>query len=75
MIGMPNCAPNWPGIGDGERAAVDFLRLQLLGARAFGDVGDRAAQAEQVLLVGVLDDRYDQAALERHGDAEVQSFL
>ena len=75
MIGMPNCAPNWPGIGDRERAAVHFVRLELLAARALGDVGDRAAQAEQVLLVGVPDDRHDQPALERHGDPEVDVLL
>ena len=54
---------------------MHFFRLQLLGARALGDVGDRAAQAEQVLLVGVLDDRHDQPAVERDGDAEVDVLL
>ena len=63
------------GVGDGERAAVHFFRLELLRARPLGDVGDRAAQPEQVLLVGVLDDRHDQAALERDGDPEVDVLL
>src|SRR6266545_2919170 len=31
-------------IGDGERAAVHFLGMELLGARPIGDVGDGARQ-------------------------------
>ena len=71
----PELRAELPGVGDGERAAVHFFGLELLRARAIGDVGDRAAQAEQVLLVGVLDDRHDQAALERDRDAEVDVLL
>ena len=62
-------------VRDGERPAVHLLGLELLRARALGDVGDGAAQAEQVLLVGVLDHRDDQPALERHRDAEVHVLL
>ena len=40
-------------VGDREGAAVHFLGLELLGARARREVGDAAAQAEQVALVGV----------------------
>ena len=57
----PELRAELSGVGDRERAAVHFLGLELLGARAIGDVGDRAAQTEHVLLVGVLDDRDDQA--------------
>ena len=63
------------GVGDGERAALHLVGLELLGARARGQVGDRAAQAEHVLLVGVLDHRHDQALIERHGDADVDVLL
>ena len=54
---------------------MHFFRLELLRPGALGDVGNRAAQAEQVLLVGVLDDRDDEAALERDRDAEVDVLL
>ena len=48
---------------------------QLLGARAGGQVVDRAAQAEQVLLVGVADHRHDQAVLERDRNPEIDVLL
>ena len=43
-------------------------------ARA-GEIVDRAAEPEQVLLVGVANHRDDQAILERDGDPEVDVFL
>ena len=49
--------------------------LSCLLARAGGEIGDRAAQAEQILLVGVLDDRDDQAPVERDGDADVHVLV
>ena len=74
MIGMPNSAPKTPGIRDRERAAGHFVGLELL-ARARGrQIGDGAAEAEQVLLVRVLDDRDDQAPVERDRDAELTSL-
>src|SRR3712207_8059223 len=37
-----------PRVGNRERAAMDFVRIQLLAPSAIGDVRDRAGQAEQV---------------------------
>ena len=39
------------------------------------EVVDRAAQAEEILLVGVADHRDDQALVERDGDADVDVLL
>ena len=63
------------GIRDGERAAADFVRLELLRARARRQIRDRAAQAEQVLFVRVLDDGDDQPPVERDRDAEVDVLV
>ncbi len=71
MTGSPNWAPKFAGVGDRERAALHLVGVQLLDPRAVGHVLDGTRQAEQVLLVGALDDRHDQAVVERHGDAEV----
>ena len=39
------------------------------------EILDRAAQPEQILLVGVPDHRHDQPLIERHRDAEVDVLL
>ena len=58
-------------VGDRRRAALIFGGLELLRARARGQllhlVGDRG----QRLLLGVADHRRDQAAVDRHRDADV----
>ena len=69
MIGSPKSAPKMPGIRDRERAALHFVRLELLRPRARGEILDAAAEPEHVLLVRVADDRHDQPGLERDGDA------
>ena len=63
-------------IRDRERAALHVVRQQLLRARALGEVGDRARDAEQVEVLRVLDHRDDQAlaVLERDRDAEVDEL-
>ena len=45
--------------------------VELLAARALGEVGDGARDAQEVLLLGLLDDGNDEAPLQRHGDADV----
>ena len=75
MIGMPNSAPNTPGLVIVNVPPCTSSGLSCLAARAVGEVGDRAAQAEQVLLVGVLDHRHDQAPVERDRDAEVDVLV
>ena len=71
----PEERPEDAGVRDRERAAADFVRLELLRARARREIRDRAAQAEQVLLVGILDDGDDQSPVERDRDAEVHVLV
>ena len=75
MIGMPNSAPNTPGFVIVNVPPETSSGLSCLRARAVREVGDRAAQPEQVLLVRVLDHRDDQAPVERHGDADVDVLV
>src|SRR5262245_61238408 len=65
--------PEAAGVGDGEGAALDVVREELLRPRALGDVGDRAGGALEVQVLRVPDHRDDQAfpLLERDRDAEV----
>ncbi len=58
-------------VGDGERAALDFVGLQLLGAGARCEIDDGALQAEHVLLIGVADHGNDESAFESYRDAQV----
>ena len=57
MIGMPNSAPNTPGLVMVNVPPETSSGLSCLLRARVREVGDGAAQAEQVLLVGVLDDR------------------
>ena len=45
--------------------------LELFGAGAVGEVGDGAAQVEQIAAAGLFDDRHDEPPVERHGNADV----
>ena len=58
-------------IGDGESSAGDLVGLELARAGAGGEIDDGALQAGDVLFVGLADDGHDQAAVERHGDADI----
>ena len=63
------------GVGEGEGAAGDFVGRELLGAGALGEVDDGAGDAEEVLLLALLDDGDDQAPVERDGDADVDVLV
>ena len=54
------------GVRDGEGPALHLLDLELLRARAVGEVVHGAGEAEHVLLVGVVDDGHDEAPVEGH---------
>src|SRR5208283_2248627 len=47
------------GIGNGESCAFDVGGQQFLGAGALAEIGDAALQAEEVELIGILEDRDD----------------
>ena len=59
------------GIRDGERAPLDFFRLQLLLSRALGQILNAAGHLFERCRRGVLDDGDDQSVVERDGDADV----
>ena len=63
------------GVGKREGAAGDLVRSELLVAGAVGQVDDGARDAEEVLLLGLLDDGDDQAPVERDGDADVDVLV
>ena len=75
MTGVPNCFAEDAGIGEGEGAAADFIGLELLAAGAFGQVDDGAGDAEEAALFRLLDDRNDEAPVQRDSDAEVDVLV
>ena len=71
MIGVPNRLPKLPKLVMENVPPVHLVRLELPGAGARGEIDDRALQPDDVLLVRVANHGNDQAALERHGDPDV----
>src|SRR5947209_15100976 len=63
------------GVRDGEGSARDLVGLELLGARALGQVVGGARESGDGEFVGALDDGDDQAPVERDGHAEVDVAL
>jgi len=68
-------AAEYAGIGDGESTFLDFVGLELLGARALGQIVQVALDAEKVLFVGVLDDWDDESPIEGYGDADIDFLV
>src|ERR1700745_109146 len=62
-------------IGYGKGSFLHFFRTQLLSARALGQVVHVALDAENVLFVGVLDHRNDEAPIEGYGNAHVDFLV
>src|SRR5581483_10600768 len=63
--------PENAGVRDRERALFHFLGLEALGARPVREVVQLARNADHAQLIRVLDDRNDQAPVERDGDSNV----
>ena len=63
------------GVGEREGAAGDLVGRQLLAAGAVGEIDDGAGDAEEVLLLRLLDDGNDQAPVQRDGDADVDVLV
>ena len=59
------------GVGEREGRSGGFVGLELLGARALGQIGDGAGDVDEAARLRLLDDGHDQAPLQRDGDAEV----
>ncbi len=62
-------------VGEGKGAPGDLVRGELLVAGAVGDVDDAACDAEEVLLLGLLEDGDDEAPVKRDGDADVDVLV
>ena len=58
-------------VGDGEGAISDLGRTQLVRPGPFGQPNPLTGQIGQRFLVGVADDRHDQAVIQRHCQANV----
>ena len=58
-------------VGKREGATRDFLRLQLFGAGAIGQIDHLPLQAGDVEFVGVADHGNDESTIERDGDTQV----
>src|SRR5712664_73435 len=72
---QPEQAAKDARVGDGERAFLHFLGLQLLRASALREVVHVALDAQNVLLIGVFHHRDEQAPVERHGDADIDFLV
>jgi len=59
MIGKENKDLLTPMIGQRERAAFDFVRLEFLAAGTVGEIVDRARHGQQGKMICILDDRHD----------------
>ena len=73
MIGVPISEPNTPGLVIVNVRVLHFFGLQLLRARAVGEVVERSREPGERQVVGVLDDRDDEPPVERDGDADVDT--
>src|SRR5712671_2767373 len=58
-------------IGDRESRAFDIGGHELLGSGAFTEVCDAALQAEEVELVGILEDGNDESIVESNSDTGI----
>src|ERR1700677_2897800 len=63
------------GVGERKGAAGDLIRGELLSSGTIGHVDDGAGDAEEVLLLGLLDDRHDETPIERNRDADVDVLV
>ena len=75
MIGRAELLAEDAGVGEREGATGDLVGRELLAARAVGHIDDGAGDAEEVLLLCLLDDRDDEAPVERDGDADVDVLV
>lgn len=62
-------------IADGERAALELVRLQLAVARTRRQRARRVRNLADAKLIGVLHDRRQQAAIGRDGNADVDIVM
>ena len=72
---QPELGAEVAGVRDREGPALHVFGLQPLGTRAVGEVGNRAAQAQQVLFVCVLQHGHDEPPVEGHRNPDVDVLL
>ena len=75
MMGSPNWAPKLPGFVIVKVPPWTSSGFRPLARARVGEVRDRAAQAEQVLLVCVLQHGHDEPPVERHRNPDVDLLL
>ncbi len=63
------------GVGEGEGASRDLIRGEPLVAGRDRYINDAAGDAQEVLFFGLLQDRDDEAPVERNGDADVDVLV
>ena len=63
------------GVGEGECASGDLVWSELLVPCAIRHIDDTAGDAEEVLLLGLLQDGNDEAPVECYGDANVDVLV
>ncbi len=68
MMGVPKRLPKTPGFVTVNVPPCTSSTLSFFAARAVGQVVHGPGEAEHVLLVGVVDDRHDEAPVEGHRD-------
>src|SRR6185437_8346203 len=60
-----------PRICNGEGARTNFIRLQLLAPRALREIGNRPRNAQEILLLGLLDYRNNESPVQRDCDTDI----
>src|SRR5580658_6069686 len=73
--GRESSAADSSKISDGESAALHLVRSDLLIARFLRELRHLRCQLDDVFLVHVADDRYQQSAIGVYSDADVDVLL
>src|SRR6185437_7727320 len=60
-----------PRVFNGEGARTNFIRLQLLAPRALREIGNRPRNAQEILLLGLLDYRNNESPVQRDCDTDI----
>jgi len=71
MTGRPNRPPKTPGLVMEKVPSCTSSGLSFLERARSGEIVEVALDAEEIFFVGVLDDRNDQAPVERDGHADI----
>src|SRR5450432_614210 len=62
-------------VGNGNRAALYVIWLELLAACALTQIGDRTLHADKAQVLRTFHYRHNQSPLQRHGNADVHTLV